>query len=184
MAGPRRRSAMTNPMIRARANRVFFLTAALSLVPAHLAAQTARAAAAYDYAGYWVSEVTEKWRYRMLVPDKGDYVQVPLNPEGRKVANAGIRRKIKRLAKHANRTVPPVCCKSPGGSTFIGRMTTRCAWIRIPGPRHASFISVGLRRRTKHPRGKDTRWRSGAEQNRETAVTAKADLCRIRRVGR
>src|SRR5439155_1399847 len=88
MAGPRRRSAMTNPMIRARANRVFFLAAALSLVPAHLAAQTARAAAAYDYTGYWVSEVTEKWRYRMLVPDKGDYVQVPLNPEGRKVANA------------------------------------------------------------------------------------------------
>jgi len=79
---------MTNPMIGARANRVFFLAAALSLVPAHLAAQTARAAAAYDYTGYWVSEVTEKWRYRMLVPDKGDYVQVPLNPEGRKVANA------------------------------------------------------------------------------------------------
>src|SRR5206468_2406642 len=87
MAGPRRRSAMTNPMIRARANRVFFLAAALSLVPAHLAAQTARAAAAYDYTGYWVSEVTEKWRYRMVVPDKGDYIQVPLNPEGRKVAN-------------------------------------------------------------------------------------------------
>jgi hypothetical protein len=52
------------------------------------AAGTARAAAPYDMTGYWVSEVTEKWRYRMLVPDKGDYVQVPLNPEGRKVANA------------------------------------------------------------------------------------------------
>jgi hypothetical protein len=35
-----------------------------------------------------VSEVTEKWRFRMLVPDKGDYTQVPLNPEGRKIANA------------------------------------------------------------------------------------------------
>ena len=33
-----------------------------------------------------MSEVTEKWRYRMIVPDKGDYVMVPLNPEGRKVA--------------------------------------------------------------------------------------------------
>ena len=32
--------------------------------------------------------VTEKWRYRMLVPDKGDYMKVPLNPEGRKVADA------------------------------------------------------------------------------------------------
>ena len=28
------------------------------------------------------------WRYRMLVPDKGDYVKVPLNPEGREIADA------------------------------------------------------------------------------------------------
>ena len=74
------------------------LVAALSLpLPAHVTAQgaapagaagTARASAPYDMTGYWVSEVTEKWRYRMLVPDKNDYVQVPLNPEGRKVAGA------------------------------------------------------------------------------------------------
>jgi hypothetical protein len=49
---------------------------------------TPRAAAAFDMTGYWVSEVTEKWRFRMLVPDKGDYTQVPLNAEGRKIANA------------------------------------------------------------------------------------------------
>jgi uncharacterized protein YbdZ (MbtH family) len=47
---------------------------------------SARAATADDYTGYWVSEVTEKWRFRMLVPDKNDYIQVPLNPEGRKIA--------------------------------------------------------------------------------------------------
>ena len=47
---------------------------------------SARAAATDDYTGYWVSEVTEKWRFRMLVPDKNDYIQVPLNPEGRRVA--------------------------------------------------------------------------------------------------
>jgi len=80
--------------------RVVLIVAAFSLpLPAHVAAQgpgaaqggasgTARAAAPYDVTGYWVSEVTEKWRYRMLVPDKNDYVQVPLNPEGRTVANA------------------------------------------------------------------------------------------------
>jgi len=47
---------------------------------------TAKAGAAFDMTGYWVSEVTEKWRYRMLVPDKNDYQMVPLNPEGRRVA--------------------------------------------------------------------------------------------------
>src|SRR6266513_4294033 len=61
------------------------LIALLSLLPSiHAAAQ--RAAAPDDYTFYWVSEVTEKWRFRMLVPDKNDYNQVPLNPEGRKVA--------------------------------------------------------------------------------------------------
>jgi hypothetical protein len=80
--------------------RVILLVAALSpLLSAHVAAQgpgaaqggapgTARAASPYDFTGYWVSVVTEKWRYRMVVPDKGDYVQVPLNPEGRKAADA------------------------------------------------------------------------------------------------
>jgi hypothetical protein len=69
------------------AHRVVLLASALSLLLSRdLAAQ--RAAAPDDYTGYWVSEVTEKWRFRMLVPDKNDYVQVPLNPEGRKVAAA------------------------------------------------------------------------------------------------
>jgi len=49
---------------------------------------TARASAAFDMTGSWVSEVTEKWRFRMIVPDRGDYTQVPLNPAGRTVANA------------------------------------------------------------------------------------------------
>jgi hypothetical protein len=78
--------------------RVVPLAVALTmLLSAHFAAQrggntpaqvpgSARAAAPDDYTGYWVSEVTEKWRFRMLVPDKNDYIQVPLNPEGRRVA--------------------------------------------------------------------------------------------------
>src|SRR5437899_2378255 len=49
---------------------------------------TARTSAPKDFTGYWVSVVTEDWRYRMVVPDKGDYVDVPLNAEGRRTANA------------------------------------------------------------------------------------------------
>jgi len=65
------------------------LVAAQAPKPAQRRAPTTpRTAAAFDMTGYWVSEVTEKWRFRMLVPDKGDYTQVPLNPEGRKIANA------------------------------------------------------------------------------------------------
>jgi hypothetical protein len=50
--------------------------------------QTPKAAAPIDIAGYWVSLVTEDWRYRMMTPAKGDYPSIPLNPEGRKVADA------------------------------------------------------------------------------------------------
>jgi hypothetical protein len=48
---------------------------------------TPRASAPKDLTGYWISVVTERWRFRMMVPDKGDFPYVPLNPEGRKVAN-------------------------------------------------------------------------------------------------
>lgn len=51
-------------------------------------ARTARASAPADVTGYWVSAITEDWRYRMVTPPKGDYPGVPLNAEGAKVANA------------------------------------------------------------------------------------------------
>src|SRR5947207_2451131 len=51
------------------------------------APRTPRAAAPFDVTGNWVSVVTEDWRWRMLVPKKGDYSSVPLNAEGKKVAD-------------------------------------------------------------------------------------------------
>ena len=48
---------------------------------------TGKAAAPEDLSGYWVSLVTEDWRYRMVTPPRGDYASVPLNPEGRRVAD-------------------------------------------------------------------------------------------------
>src|ERR1700704_2635195 len=47
----------------------------------------ARLAAPVDLTGYWVSLVTEDWRHRMATPPKGDFVSVPLNPEGQRVVN-------------------------------------------------------------------------------------------------
>src|SRR4029453_979897 len=49
---------------------------------------TARASAPKDFTGYWVSIVTEHWHLRMLVPPKGDYSILPLNPEARKIADS------------------------------------------------------------------------------------------------
>src|SRR5947207_13408318 len=47
-----------------------------------------KAGAPIDLTGYWVSVVTEDWRYRMLTPAKGDYASVPLNQAARSAADA------------------------------------------------------------------------------------------------
>ena len=46
-----------------------------------------REAAPVDFTGYWVSVVTEDWRWRMVTPIKGDFAGIPLNAEGRRIGN-------------------------------------------------------------------------------------------------
>jgi hypothetical protein len=50
--------------------------------------QTPKAAAPIDVTGYWVSIVSEDWRYRMVTPTKGDYQGVPMTPDAVKIADA------------------------------------------------------------------------------------------------
>jgi hypothetical protein len=47
-----------------------------------------RAMAPFDLTGYWISIVTEDWRWRMITPAKGDYASVPLNAAAQRVADA------------------------------------------------------------------------------------------------
>ncbi len=49
---------------------------------------TARAGAPIDITGHWVSLITDDWVYRMITPAKGDVSYVPLNAEGRRIAEA------------------------------------------------------------------------------------------------
>jgi len=49
---------------------------------------TPKAQAPIDLTGYWISVVTEDWRYRMVTAPKGDHPGLPLNPEGNRIANA------------------------------------------------------------------------------------------------
>jgi hypothetical protein len=47
-----------------------------------------REAAPVDLTGYWVSVVTEDWRWRMVMPARGDFAGVPLTPAARKIGLA------------------------------------------------------------------------------------------------
>jgi hypothetical protein len=49
---------------------------------------TPRAAAPIDLTGYWVSIITEDWRWRMVTAPKGDYTSIPITADARKVGDA------------------------------------------------------------------------------------------------
>jgi len=68
---------------------VILLAAAIlgAQFPGGLPPLIGKPAAVIDITGYWVSIVDEDWRWRMVTPPKGDYASVPLNPEGRRVAD-------------------------------------------------------------------------------------------------
>ena len=55
--------------------------------PPAQAPQSAREQAVIDPTGYWVSLITEDWRWRMLTAEKGSYPSIPLNEEGRRIAD-------------------------------------------------------------------------------------------------
>jgi len=117
--------------IKTRTSLGFLLVATLvMLLPAFVAAQdfgapargnappappkTPREAAPQDLTGYWVSVVTELWRYRMLVPDKNDYQFVPLNPEGRKLAGTWDPAKDQASGDECKSYAAPAIMQVPG----------------------------------------------------------------------
>ena len=75
---------------------------------------TPRAAAPVDLTGYWVSIVTEDWRYRMVTPPKGDFASVPLNPEGTRVGNLWDPAKDEAAGEQCKSYGAPAIMRVPG----------------------------------------------------------------------
>ena len=78
-----------------------------------------QAQAPIDLTGWWVSVVTEDWRWRMVTPPKGDYSSIPINNEGRRVGDTWDPAKDEREGN---------ACKSYGAAAIM----------RVPGtsPHH------------------------------------------------
>jgi hypothetical protein len=54
---------------------------------AQAAPRSPKDAAPIDLTGYWVAEITEDWRWRMVTPAKGDWESIPMTPDAQKVAD-------------------------------------------------------------------------------------------------
>jgi hypothetical protein len=73
-----------------------------------------RAAAPIDLTGYWVSIVTQDWRWRMVTPPKGDYPRLPLTPEARAIAEAWDPAKDEAAGEQCRSYGAPALMSVPG----------------------------------------------------------------------
>ena len=76
--------------------------------------RSAKEAAPVDFTGYWVSVVTEDWRWRMVTPAKGDFASIPLTAEGRKVGNAWDPAKDEAAGEQCRAYGAPALMRIPG----------------------------------------------------------------------
>src|SRR5207249_2574204 len=126
--------------------------------------QTPKAMAPIDLTGTWVPLITEDWRVRMVTPKKGDYASVPINAEGRKVADAWDPAKDEAAGNQ---------CKSYGAA----------ALMRVPGRVHITWendntlridTDAGTQTRLFHfggqpPQGGEPQWQGYSVAEWETA---------------
>ena len=78
------------------------------------APQTPRAAAPVDFSGYWVSLVTEDWRWRMVTPAKGDFASIPTNPAGVQVGQQWDPAKDEAAGEQCKSYGAPAIMRVPG----------------------------------------------------------------------
>jgi hypothetical protein len=113
---------------------------------------TAEGQAVIDLTGYWVSMVNEDWRWRMMTPARGDYSSVPLNAEGKRVADTWDPVKDEREGNQ---------CRAYGAGNIM----------RIPERLHITWengntlrmdTDAGMQTRLFHFDG--SKWKGGATQ--------------------
>lgn len=75
---------------------------------------TAKSAAPVDFTGYWVSVVTEDWRWRMVTPIKGDFAGIPLNAEARKLGEGWDPAKDEAAGNQCKAYGAPAIMRVPG----------------------------------------------------------------------
>ena len=78
------------------------------------AGKTPKESAPIDLTGYWVSIVSEDWRFRMLTPPKGDHPDFLLTPAGTKLADSWDAAKDEAEKDHCKAYGAPNIMRVPG----------------------------------------------------------------------
>jgi hypothetical protein len=76
--------------------------------------QSPKAGAPVDLTGYWVSLVTEDWRWRMVTPIKGDSASVPINQAAKKIVNDWDPAKDEAAGNQCKAYGAPAIMRMPG----------------------------------------------------------------------
>ncbi len=76
--------------------------------------KSSKASAPIDLTGYWVSVVTEDWRWRMITPAKGDYASIPITPGAKKLADTWDPAKDEAAGEQCRSYGAPAIMRVPG----------------------------------------------------------------------
>jgi hypothetical protein len=130
-------------------------------------APNAKAGSLIDLTGYWVSLVDADWRWRMMTPAKGDYASLPLNAEGRQIADSWDPAKDEREGNQ---------CRAYGAAAIM----------RIPERLHIYWSNdntlrmdtdAGMQTRLFHFDG--SKWQGGAPQWQGDSVATWEKIGRV-----
>ena len=94
--------------------KLLMVAAVLSLPTLSAQPKSAKALAPIDLIGYWVSVVTEDWRWRMITPAKGDYASIPITPGAKKLADTWDPAKDEAAGEQCRSYGAPAIMRVPG----------------------------------------------------------------------
>ena len=77
-------------------------------------APTGRGSAQVDLTGNWVSVISEDWRWRMITPPKGDFANIPVNAEAKRVGEAWDPAKDEAAGEQCKGYAAPAIMREPG----------------------------------------------------------------------
>jgi len=94
--------------------RLLIVAGVLALPALQAQPKSAKASAPIDLTGYWVSVVTEDWRWRMITPAKGDYASIPITPGAKKLADTWDPAKDEAAGEQCRSYGAPAIMRVPG----------------------------------------------------------------------